>query len=221
MNEVDRPTGSGRHRTDGPAEAVRAATRTYLRGEPLDMSALATELGIGRATLYRWVGNREDLLSTVLAEGTERTYRAAIKGAQGEGVPLLLDCMRRFMNGVLQTPALKALTQREPLLFLRLATMPGAIEGRAAALISELLEQEAATGRVRLMLPAPVMAQAIIRICDSHLYAHLLGRNEPEIETALQLVSLLLRATSPVDQQPGTAGEEVVRLPEATSKSGT
>jgi AcrR family transcriptional regulator len=172
------------------------------------MSALATELGIGRATLYRWVGNREDLLSAVLAEGTERTYRAAIKGAQGEGVPLVLDSMRRFMTSVLETPALKALTQREPLLFLRLATMPGAIEARAAALVSELLEQEAGGGRVRLMLPAPVMAQAIVRICDSHLYAHLLGRNEPEIETALQLVSLLLSAAAPSGGgRPATDGE--------------
>jgi AcrR family transcriptional regulator len=183
-----------RFRAAGPADAIRAATRTYLRGEPLDMSALASHLGIGRATLYRWVGNREDLLSTVLAEGTERTFRAAVKDAEGEGVPLLLDCMRRFMRGVLDTPALKALTQREPLLFIRLATTPGAIEGRAAELVGELLEQEVANGRIRLTLPAPVMAQAIIRICDSHLYAHLLGRGDPEVETALQLVNLLLRA---------------------------
>jgi AcrR family transcriptional regulator len=181
-----------RARADGRADAIRAATRTYLRGEPLDMSALATELGIGRATLYRWVGNREDLLAAVLAEGTERTYRAAIEDAQGEGIPLVIDCMRRFMHSVLVTPALKTLTQREPLMFIRLATMPGAIEGRAAELVAELLEQEAARGRIRLELPSPVMAQAIIRICDSHLYAHLLGRNEPEIETALQLVELLL-----------------------------
>jgi AcrR family transcriptional regulator len=184
-----------RSRAGGPSDAIRVATRTYLRGEPLDMSALAVELGIGRATLYRWVGNREDLLAAVLAEGTERTFRAAIKDAHGQGVSLVIDCMRRFMHSVLMTPALKALTQREPLLFIRLATMPGAIEGRAAELVSELLEQEAATGRLRLALPAPVMAEAIIRICDSHLYAHLLGRNEPEIETALQLVSLLLNAS--------------------------
>ncbi len=156
------------------------------------MSALAAELGIGRATLYRWVGNREALLTTVLAEGTERTFRAAVKGAEGEGVPLVLDCLRRFMNGILDTPALKALTQREPLLFIRLATAPGAIEGRAAELVGELLEQEVANGRIQLTLPAPVMAQAIIRICDSHLYTNLLGQGDPEVETALQLVSLLL-----------------------------
>ena len=188
-------------RAEGPSDAIRAATRTYLRGESLDMSALAAELGIGRATLYRWVGNREDLLAAVLAEGTERTYRAAIKDAQGEGIALVIDSMRRFMHSVLVTPALKALTQREPLLFIRLATMPGAIEGRAARLVAELLDQEAARGRIRLELPSPVMAQAIIRVCDSHLYAHLLGRNEPEIETALQLVELLLGDR----QQSGTA----------------
>jgi AcrR family transcriptional regulator len=193
--QADGAAQAVRTRASGPAEAIRAATRTYLRGEPLDMSALAIELGIGRATLYRWVGNREDLLAAVLAEGTERTFRAAIKDARGEGIPLVLDCMRRFMHSVLVTPALKALTQREPLLFIRLATMPGAIEGRATELVSEVLEQEASTGRLRLMLPAPVMAGAIIRICDAHLYAHLLGRNEPEIETALQLVNLLLSAS--------------------------
>ncbi len=191
------PPGSAR--AGGPADAVAAATRIYLRGEALDMSALAGELGIGRATLYRWVGNREDLLAAVLAEGTERTYRAVIKDARGEGIALVIDCLRRFMHTVLATPPLLALTQREPLLFIRIATMPGAIESRSADLVAELLQQEAAGGRLRLMLPAPVMAQAIIRICDSHLYAHLLGRNEPEIETGLQLVELLLTA-----QQRGT-----------------
>jgi AcrR family transcriptional regulator len=206
-------TDDAHRRARGPEEAITAATRIYLRGETLDMSALAADLGIGRATLYRWVGNREDLLASVLAEGTELTFRAAIKGANGQGVALIIDCLRRFMNSVLTTPALKALTAREPMLFLRLATMPGAIEGRAVQLVGELLAQEEATGRIQLMLPAPVMAQAIIRICDSHLYAHLLGRKEPEIEMALQLVDRLLNAPA---QQRGSGGENVVLLGVAT-----
>lgn len=126
------PVGPGR-RAAGPEAAIQAATRIYLRGEPLDMSALATELGIGRATLYRWVGNREDLLSVVLAEGTERTYRAAIKGAQGQGVALILDSLRRFMTDVLETPALKALTQREPLPSFGWPPCPGRSRGEPRA----------------------------------------------------------------------------------------
>jgi AcrR family transcriptional regulator len=188
-----RPSGRRAH---GPAEAVLAAARVYSRGDPLDMSALALELGIGRATLYRWVGNREDLLAAVLAEATERVFRTVLKEAQGEGTPLVLDCMRRFMIAIVDTPALRSLTQREPLVFIRLATTPGALETRASQLLAELLEQEAATGRLRLTLPPLTLAEAIVRVCDSHLYAHLLGRTEPDVGAALQIVALLLNAST-------------------------
>ena len=50
--------------------AVDAATRLYLAGEPVDMSALAAELGIGRSTLYRKV--------------REQGLEDAVKGAGGE-----------------------------------------------------------------------------------------------------------------------------------------
>jgi hypothetical protein len=43
-----------------------------------------------------------------------------------------------------------------------------------------------------LRLPVPVMAEAIVRICDAHLYANLLGRGAAEINAALDLVTLLL-----------------------------
>jgi AcrR family transcriptional regulator len=189
-----RPT---RRRAQGPADAVEAATKVYLRGDPLDMSALAAELGIGRATLYRWVGNREDLLSAVLAEGTESMFRAVAKDAQGAGPELVLDCMRRYMSTVVDAPALRALTQREPLVFIRLATVPGALETRASHLLAELIEQETATGRLRPSIAPLRLAEAIVRLCNSYLYAHLLGgRSNAQVEPALAVVSLLLASSS-------------------------
>ncbi|GAA3394819.1 QsdR family transcriptional regulator [Cryptosporangium minutisporangium] len=184
----------------GPADVVALATRAYLDGEPVDMSALAHQLGIGRATLYRWVGNREELLAVVLAEATERTFRSAERSAQngqgpGAGGPeYVVDVLARFMRAVLAAPGLKALTQREPMVFIRLATMPGAIEDRAAALVEELLEQERAAGRLTLPLPITALAVAIVRVCDFHMYAHLLGRGAPEVETALAIVRVLVGA---------------------------
>ena len=38
----------------------------HLRGQRLDMLALSAELVVSRATLYRWTGDREQLLSDVL-----------------------------------------------------------------------------------------------------------------------------------------------------------
>src|SRR5690349_14386301 len=49
------------------AHVLSAARRVFLATGGLEMRALARELGIGRATLYRWRGGREALLGEVIA----------------------------------------------------------------------------------------------------------------------------------------------------------
>ncbi len=168
------------------------------------MSGLAQELGIGRATLYRHVGNRDQLLTTVLAEATERTYRKAIAAARGRGVPLVLDVLEQMMRAVDGSEPLQALTRREPARFIRMALLPGAIESVSARLVAEVLEGERAAGHLEPGLAAPVLGEAIVRICDVHLYAPLLGGDPPRIDTALDLVALLLG--SPRGWRPGRGG---------------
>jgi AcrR family transcriptional regulator len=181
----------------GPSAALAAASEHYLRGEPIDMSALAAELGVGRATLYRWVGSREQLLGWVLAEMTERTYEAAVKGVGGSGAERILTVLERFMRAVVNAAPLKAFTEREPRLFIRLATMPGTIEDRATELLTRELQAEIDRGALRLPLPTRTLAQAIVRVADSFMYAHYLGGNRPEIEQAMEVVELLLRPCGP------------------------
>lgn len=136
-------------RRAGPAAALAAASAHYLRGEPIDMSALAAELGVGRATLYRWVGSREQLLGAVLAELTERTYRVATRGVGGSGPERILLLLDRFMRAVVDAEPLKAFTEREPRLFIRLATMPGTIEDRCTELLAKELQAEIDRGAMR------------------------------------------------------------------------
>lgn len=180
-------------RTTGPADAFQAALRRYLNGTPIEMTALAAELGVGRATLYRWVGSREELLGAVLAEMTERTYREAVRDVPGQGPERVLAVLERFMHAVLAAEPLKAFTSREPRLFVRLATMPGPIEQRAIELLTGLLEEETRRGALRVPLEHRTLAQAIVRIADSFMYAHYLGGTEPAVDTALEVVALLLR----------------------------
>ena len=179
-------SGSGRRR------AIDAATSVYLAGEKLDMSSLADDLGASRATLYRWVGNRDDLLGVVLSEATQRTYRKALAQAQGCGVDYLLDFFARVMNSIVASSPLRALTTREPMVFIRLALMPGAIESAATRITAEVLASEAVKGNLALTLAPEVLGSALVRTCEVHLYAPLLGGDEPEIDTAMELVCLLL-----------------------------
>ncbi|TLG08664.1 TetR/AcrR family transcriptional regulator [Nocardia cyriacigeorgica] len=172
--------------------AIDAATKLYLAGEPLDMTVLARTLGIGRATLYRHVGNREELIATVLAEATERTYRKEIAAGTGTGAELILDVLGRLMRTVSGSEPLLALTRREPQVFIRLALLPGVIESTSARLIAEMLDEQQQLGHLHLRMSSRVLADAIVRICDVHLYAPLLGGDVPQIETALDIVALLL-----------------------------
>ena len=204
-----RPPSGPPARTAGPAAALAAATDHYLRCEPIDMSALAAELGVGRATLYRWVGSRERLLGSVLAEMTERTYRVATRDVGGSGPERILALLEKFMRAVVEAEPLKAFTAREPRLFIRLATMPGTIEDRSTELLTKELQAEIDRGAMRLPLPPRTLAQAIVRIADSFLYAHYLGGNQPEIEQALEVVALLLRPCGTGEEADRTAGRGI------------
>lgn len=182
-----------RPRRAGEAEVVRAGVRRYLRGEAIDMSELAAELGVGRATLYRRIGNRDRLLGMVLADRTEHSFRAAERRVRGlTGTRRILVLMHEFMAEVLQAEPLKVFVQREPLLFIRLATSMGPIETRAAALMGEVMAEEAAAGHFVPGLPIPMLAEATVRLCDAYMYADLLGGPPRDIRTAIDVAALLL-----------------------------
>ncbi|MFI6874731.1 QsdR family transcriptional regulator [Streptomyces sp. NPDC050400] len=80
------------------ADALDVARRMFDGGERLDMRVLAERLGIGRTTLYRWVGDREELIGSVLAAMSDRTFRHTLAHARGAGVPRALGTIRAFMQ---------------------------------------------------------------------------------------------------------------------------
>nr|MBP6691445.1 hypothetical protein [Xanthomonadales bacterium] len=49
-----------------PVQLFQLARRQRLAGERVEVGALAAQLGIGRATAFRWVGSRELLLGEVV-----------------------------------------------------------------------------------------------------------------------------------------------------------
>lgn len=177
-----------------PDDVVRAATRHYLSGAPIDMSSLAAELGLARATLYRRVGNREQLFGQVLAVQTARTFAAARAGVSGAGLPLVLAVLERFMQTVLAAEPLRALAERDPLLFINTVMAPGPVETCAAGLVAGLLDEQVAAGAVTLRLPSAVVAQALVRVADSSMYAHLLGGRPPEIDMTVVVITLMLES---------------------------
>ena len=69
-------------------------TELYLEGQRVDITVVASRLGLGRATIYRWFGSREALLGEVVARQLELLVarkRAEVRPARRRGLLEVLD----------------------------------------------------------------------------------------------------------------------------------
>lgn len=181
------------------AEVLRAATSAYLTGQPIDMSALAGELGLSRATLYRRVGNHDNLLGLILADLAERTFgkiKAELTKSGVIGVPKVLAGFEQYISVITKAQPLQQLIKRDAGLFMRVVMSPGVVEDRLILLLTDMLSEEVAAGHITLKVPIDALAKAMVRIGDSFMYSHLLAGGEPETANAVSIITLLLTSAT-------------------------
>jgi AcrR family transcriptional regulator len=99
--------------------AIEYARTLFLKEERVDMHILSEALGIGRTTLYRWVGDREQLIGEVLADLIDRGWDWAIEHAEGEGREAAMHAGRLFMEITANFAPIRHFAEREPQVALR------------------------------------------------------------------------------------------------------
>jgi AcrR family transcriptional regulator len=195
------PTALARH-LDGetPArptalEAFKLARRQFIRGERIEMQALATELGVSRVTLHRWVGTRDDLLGEViwsLAEPTIRDSRAATRGRGGEGIA---ETLWRFISTTHTAPFMRQFLEREQQIALRVLTTKSArVQSRVVAAVQDMLLAEAEAGRLELPMEPNDLAYVIVRLAESFTYTDVITGGQPAPDKARRAIAALLRS---------------------------
>jgi AcrR family transcriptional regulator len=174
-------------------DAFRVARRWFMAGRRIEMRELAAELGVNRATLFRWVGGRDDLLGEILWSLAEPTLAAAIEASDGNGAGRITAAIGHFASRLDQADFLRAFLRREPERALRiLTTRAGTVQARLVAAIEKLLNDEAAQDNLRSRLPLRDLAYLIVRIVESFLYAEYITGEEPDIAMAELAVGALL-----------------------------
>lgn len=178
-----------------PAAAFRAARRTFLGCERLDMRALALELGISRATLYRWTGDREQLLSDVLWSLSDDVFEQAKQATVDlQGTERLLAIFRRHVQALIGARALRVFLQQETHTALRILTArDGPVQPRTVRRLADLYREEQEAGNFQPAVDADTLAYAVVRVTEGFIYNDAIGAVEPELERAAAIVSLLLR----------------------------
>ncbi len=177
-----------------PPPVFAAALRRVGELQRLDMRALAAELGLGRATLYRWVGSRDALLGEVFWWRARRSHaRAAIASTGLTGRARILTSLQTFLTSAQADAALHRFLATEPEVALRVLTSQAArVQAGSIVVIERLLAEEVDAGRLALAIDRSTLAYVIVRICESFLYADVIAGRESDIDQAIAVVGQLL-----------------------------
>src|SRR6266550_4956043 len=176
-----------------PADAVKAARRHFLKKERVDMVELAGELGVGRATLYRWVGSREQLLGEVLWSMTEAGLAQARSQVKGKGAEWVLQIYRIMGDQIVANEPLHHFIATEPELALRVMTSKISPQQRrmTEAWRDILLEAERGKG-LKLRLDVDTLAYVLVRIAESFLWSDLITGEQLDLAKANDVARALL-----------------------------
>jgi AcrR family transcriptional regulator len=161
----------GRQAAATREDVIDAGLYRYLRGRRVDVQAIAGELGLGRATIYRWFGSREKLLGEVIIRATEPVLEEARSGLAGKGGSGLLDTFDRFNRALADAPALSAFVDQERDAALRIiASGAGIVQPRIVELITGLITEEAEAGTYEPSVEPAVLGYAIVKLAQAFLF---------------------------------------------------
>jgi AcrR family transcriptional regulator len=176
--------------------AVALARERFLAGERVEMSQLTAELDIGRTTLYRWVGEREQLIGEIFGQLVDEWIALVEPKAKGTGIDRFLDVIRRYLEHAAGSPPLTAFTEREPALALRvLLDRDGQVARHSAEQVRRLLREADPT----VELPDETV-RAIVLVAIGLVWAYIATRQEPDIDGAVTLTGTLVEAARPREE---------------------
>ena len=177
-----------------PADAFIRAREIVHAGERLDMVALAADLGVARATLYRWTGDRERLLSDILWADVRSLLEHVFDTSPERGLDLVQAISVRFLGAVTAGDQLSTFLRLEGETGFRLITDPrGGVRPRIVELIAERIRREVDEGFYRAPEDPQLLAEGVVTLGERFLYHGGNPTANPDPVTAHRIIALLMR----------------------------
>lgn len=178
-----------------PQDLLALAMDWWMKGERFDIGHMAQELGVSRATVFRWVGTRELLYGEVLSSLFAEALDTARRESRGEGAELITDITQRLLHFIVEDEPLRRFVQQDPEYAMRvLMSKSSTVEQRNAASVRAALEDGVRAGHIRPAMDLDALAYVIIRIGESFLYRDAITGDPPDVESALTAIRILLTA---------------------------
>jgi AcrR family transcriptional regulator len=177
-----------------PAAAFERAREIIRSGEKLDMRTLARDLGVGRSTLYRWTGDRDQLLADVTWAELYGVLEHLRTTTPGSGAQLIGRVAMGFLRFLASNPALRAFFDHEGEGGLRLVmAASGPFRPRMVDAVAGMIAEEAERGGYEPPDDPRVLADGIVSLGERFLYHGGDPDLTPDPDTATRVIALLVR----------------------------
>ena len=186
-----------------PMDVFKRARSKWLAGERIEVGRLAVELGIGRATIFRWVGTRENLYGEVISGGfTADLVRAKQHAKSKPGIERLFEVVERLLRALSGSAPLHRFVSEDSEFALRVLTSKHSpVQRRCVAAFREAIDEQVAAGQMDPALPPEELAYLLVRIVESFLYRDVITGGEPDLASALAAIRILCLA-KPESKRP-------------------
>ncbi len=179
-----------------PADAFRRARSMWLKGERIHLASRSAERNIGRATLFRWVGNKDLLLGEVLWSLYAPLRLEALSATPGQGVDFVVGVYRHINSTLLHSEPLRRFIHEDPEYALKILTSSrSTLHSRTVEANTRTLRDQIASGHINPPLNVNSLSYFMVRLAESCLYSDIINGHEPQdddLEDACTAVRILL-----------------------------
>ena len=157
------------------------AREAFIEGYRIDMGPLAVRLGVDRTSVFRWVGNRDALLSEVLWSLAVPTLVQAEHATEHlTGAERLADLLTAVAHDLIVADYFRTFLRREPARSLRLLTTADSpIQQRFVATVEWLVVRDLGDAPFHGTITPEELAYLLVRVSESLTYADLITGDEP------------------------------------------
>jgi len=184
-----------------PASATREQVldltrRSFLAGERVDVQAIAAELGLSRASIYRWFGSRDGLLGAMLVDEHQRMLDRADAKRRTRGAARVLEVYGRLVRWESDNEPFRRYFEHEPMSGLRILTASdGPVQPKIVAAIEDLIGRAMTEDGYQPPLEPSLLAYALVRLGEAFLYNDRAAGIRGDVDRLRQVVAVLLGVT--------------------------
>ena len=176
-----------------PAAAFARARQLFQTGDRLDMGRLADELGVARTTLYRWTGDRDQLLADVLWAETKWVLDGLAAAARDRPYPHTETIAVGFIDVLCSAEPVRSFLRTEGQRALLTLTVPSSsYRTRLLEAVIAIIENDVAQGYKPPETPR-LLADTVISMTERFLHNGGEPDANPSPEMAKRAIALLLR----------------------------